>query len=98
MKRSRGLVSGSLVVALALAWFLSADPQGARSTAQDATPAAERTRLPSQYAFYPSQVAQPGGDLPGDPAVQLVKVVDGLSDPVNVAAPADGSGRLFVLE
>jgi glucose/arabinose dehydrogenase/plastocyanin len=98
MKRSRGLVSAFLVVSLALAWFLSADPRGARSTAQDATPAAERTRLPSQYAFYPSQVAQPGGDLPGDPAVQLVKVVDGLSDPVNVAAPNDGSGRLFVVE
>ena len=70
--------------------------------AQEATPAAgtpaARTRLPGQYAFYPSQVAQPGGDLPGDPRVQLVKVADGLADPVNVAAPNDGSGRIFVVE
>jgi glucose/arabinose dehydrogenase/uncharacterized cupredoxin-like copper-binding protein len=36
--------------------------------------------------------------LPGNPAIQLVKVVDGLADPVNVAAPDDGSGRLFVVE
>ncbi len=71
-------------------------------SAQDAAPAAgtptARTRLPGQYAFYPSQVAQPGGDLPGDPRVQLVKVADGLADPVNVAAPNDGSGRIFVVE
>ena len=43
-------------------------------------------------------VATPGGELPGNPAIQLVKVAEGLSDPVNVAAPADGSGRLFILE
>ena len=41
---------------------------------------------------------QPGDSLPGDPSIQLVKVVDGLADPVNVAAPNDGSGRLFVVE
>lgn len=41
---------------------------------------------------------QPGGDLPGDPAVQLVKVADGLIDPINVQAAHDGSGRVFVLE
>lgn len=45
-----------------------------------------------------SSVAQPGGDLPGDPSVQLVKVAGGLVDPINVAAPDDGSGRLFVVE
>lgn len=43
-------------------------------------------------------VAAPGGDLPGDPAIALVKVADGLVDPVAVAAPDDGSGRLFVVE
>ena len=78
------------------------------TVAQDATPAAggtpvaqpgaPRERLPGQYAYYPSQVAQPGGDVPGDPAVQLVKIADGLEDPVNVAAPSDGSGRVFVVE
>ena len=41
---------------------------------------------------------QPGGDLAEEPAVQLVKVAEGLADPVAVAAPDDGSGRLFVVE
>ncbi|MCA9880011.1 MAG: hypothetical protein KC442_19585, partial [Thermomicrobiales bacterium] len=54
--------------------------------------------LPGQYAFYPADVAQPGGDLPGDPAVQLVRVTDQLEEPVNVAAPMDGTGRIFVVE
>jgi glucose/arabinose dehydrogenase len=43
-------------------------------------------------------VAQPGGTLAGDPQVQLVKVADGLIDPINVATANDGSGRVFVLE
>ncbi len=42
--------------------------------------------------------AQPGGKLPGSVAIQLVKVADGLVDPVHVAAPHDGTGRLFVCE
>ncbi len=42
-------------------------------------------------------VAQPGGDV-GDVEVQLVKVADGLFDPVNVASANDGSGRLFIVE
>ena len=54
--------------------------------------------LPGQYAFYPAEVAQPGGDLPGDPQVQLVQVTDQLEEPVNVAAPMDGTGRIFVVE
>lgn len=41
---------------------------------------------------------QPTGTLPGEPAIQLVKVADGLIDPVNVAAAPDGSGRLFIVE
>ena len=44
------------------------------------------------------QVAQPGGSLPGDPAIELVQVADGLIDPLNVAAPDDGTGRLFIVE
>jgi glucose/arabinose dehydrogenase len=63
--------------------------------AQESTPVAEN---PSQFAFYPAEVAQPGGDLPGDPTIQLVKVTDGLFEPVNVAVPNDGSGRIFVAE
>ncbi|MBU6326442.1 MAG: PQQ-dependent sugar dehydrogenase [Verrucomicrobia bacterium] len=42
--------------------------------------------------------AQPGGKLPGAPAIQLVKVADGLVDPIHVASANDGSGRLFVCE
>jgi glucose/arabinose dehydrogenase len=41
---------------------------------------------------------QPGGKLAGNVAIQLVKVADGLVDPVHVSAPNDGSGRLFVCE
>ena len=42
--------------------------------------------------------AQPGGKLPGNVAVSLVKVADDLVDPVSVAAPNDGTGRVFVIE
>ena len=45
-----------------------------------------------------ADVAQPGGKLTGNPAIQLVKVADGLVDPIHVASPKDGSGRLFVCE
>jgi glucose/arabinose dehydrogenase len=74
------------------------------ASAQDATPEAAPpapnagSPLPGQYAFYPAEVAQPGGDLPGDPQVQLVLVTDQLEEPVNVAAPMDESGRIFVVE
>ena len=46
----------------------------------------------------PDQVAEPGGSLPGDPKIALVKVADGFSDPINVANAGDGSGRIFVVE
>lgn len=42
--------------------------------------------------------AQPGGKLDTKVAIQLVKVADGLVDPIDVTAPNDGSGRLFVCE
>ncbi|NPV08640.1 MAG: hypothetical protein HPY83_11875 [Anaerolineae bacterium] len=51
---------------------------------------------PLGYSVAP--VATPGGDLPGDPQVQLVLVADGFFDPVNVLNPYDGTGRLFVVE
>jgi glucose/arabinose dehydrogenase len=40
----------------------------------------------------------PGGTLPGDPSIDLVKVAGGLADPINIANAGDGSGRLFVVE
>jgi hypothetical protein len=44
------------------------------------------------------QVARPGGQVPGLPALALVKVADGFADPVGVASANDGSGRIFVVE
>lgn len=44
------------------------------------------------------QVAYPGGHLPGNPKVVLVKITDGLHDPIGVASAFDGSGRIFVVE
>jgi glucose/arabinose dehydrogenase len=46
----------------------------------------------------PDQVAEPGGQLPGNPQIALVKVADGFVDPTSVANAGDGTGRLFVTE
>ncbi|HEY8448503.1 MAG TPA: PQQ-dependent sugar dehydrogenase [Thermomicrobiales bacterium] len=72
------------------------------SAAQEATPTPEAASEPV-YPLIPAapeghQVATPGGTLPGNPAIQLVKVADGLLDPINIASPPDGSGRIFVVE
>lgn len=45
-----------------------------------------------------ADTARPGGKLAGNPAVELVKIADGFIDPVNVACPRDGSGRIMVIE
>ena len=45
-----------------------------------------------------SEVARPGGKLPGDPKIALVKLADGFNDPVGVASAFDGTGRIFVVE
>jgi glucose/arabinose dehydrogenase len=42
--------------------------------------------------------AQPGGKIPGDPKIALVKVAGDLVDPVSVAVANDGSNRVFVIE
>jgi glucose/arabinose dehydrogenase/plastocyanin len=41
---------------------------------------------------------QPADSLPGGQQVQLIRVTDGLVDPINVASPNDGTGRVFVVE
>ena len=46
----------------------------------------------------PADVARPGGKIPGAPKLALVKVADGLHDPVGVSVANDGSGRIFVVE
>ncbi len=45
-----------------------------------------------------SNTAHPGGHLPGNPRIQLVEVAGGFVDPIHVASPKDGTGRLFVCE
>src|SRR5215218_334658 len=101
MRFPRSALSLPLVVILAIGWIITST--AAQDTAvppPEPTPAEWATpgQNPSQYAFYPSDVAQPGGDLPGDPAIQLVRVGGDFAEPVNVAAPNDGSGRIFVVE
>lgn len=46
----------------------------------------------------PDEVAEPGGRLPGDPKIALMKVAEGFNDPTNVTNAGDGSGRIFVVE
>lgn len=79
-----------LAVVLVLVGFGALPAAAAIALAQEATPLPGGAGDPG--------VARPGGDLPGDPAIQFVKVADGLADPVNVAAPDDGTDRLFVVE
>jgi glucose/arabinose dehydrogenase len=59
-----------------------------------ALPAAHAQQIPTQ----PSEVAKPGGKIPGAPKLAVVKVADGFNDPVGVTAANDGSGRIFVVE
>jgi glucose/arabinose dehydrogenase len=63
--------------------------------------AAVALALPAAAQQVPSSVedvARPGGALPGDPQIALVKVADGFFDPIGVASAGDGSGRIFVVE
>lgn len=98
-KASRVVIVLTLVLITGSGGMLGGNAQDSNAPVSQATPErGESERRLSPYAFYPSEVAHTGGDLPGDPSVQLVKVADGLFEPVNVAAPHDGSGRIFVLE
>jgi glucose/arabinose dehydrogenase len=54
--------------------------------------------MAQQAPTTPDEVARPGGDLPGDPAIALVEVASGFLDPTNVANAGDGTGRIFVTE
>jgi glucose/arabinose dehydrogenase len=46
----------------------------------------------------PGEVAKPGGHIPASPKLALVKIADGLNDPVGISVANDGSGRVFVVE
>lgn len=56
---------------------------------QEATPAA---------AAAPIGPAHLGGDLPGDPQVQLIKIASGFDVPTSIAFPPGGDDRMFVAE
>jgi len=43
----------------------------------------------SDFSPFDEPVAQPGGTLPGEVDIQLVKVAEGLVDPVNVTNAGD---------
>ena len=53
---------------------------------------------PARVPRTAEEVARPGGKLPGDVKVALVKIADGFNDPTNVANAGDGTGRIFVVE
>jgi glucose/arabinose dehydrogenase len=93
----RSLGSVFVVIVLVVTGLAAAAAQEATPTTGGAAPNAGAP-LPGQFTFYPADVAQPGGDLPGDPQIQLVQVTAELEEPVNVAAPHDGTGRIFVVE
>jgi len=83
MQRLRILFAFVLGFAMIVGFVPSLAAQGATPTAMQPTDGA---------------TVQPDGTLPGNPSVQLVKVADGLADPINIAAPDDGSGRIFIVE
>ena len=77
-----------------------ATPTAGADTADPASPTEGPILTLAPAAYFPGAgaTASPGGDLPGDPQIALVKVAGGFLDPINVASPPDGSGRLFVVE
>src|SRR5688572_21936608 len=97
MRALQRWLSGATVLIMLGGGLLAASAQEATPGPLPPAPNAG-SPLPGQYAFYPAEVAQPGGDLAGDPQVQLIQVTDQLEEPVNVAAPMDGTGRIFVVE
>jgi glucose/arabinose dehydrogenase len=79
---SLALIAGA--VAGAAAMLALADPAASRRDAH-ATPV-------------PIAESDPGAGRERAPVIQLVKIAEGLADPVAVAAADDNSGRLFIVE
>ncbi|HEX2280127.1 MAG TPA: PQQ-dependent sugar dehydrogenase, partial [Thermomicrobiales bacterium] len=97
MKRARPLVAGFLVLVLLVllagqSFVAQPAQENVAFAAQGATP---EVGIPGPTG---GGAALPDGTLPGNPSIQLVKVADGLIDPINAASPHDGSGRIFVVE
>ena len=79
---------GSLVVAGAIALAIAA-PAPAQNQRVGAAGGANAAA---------SNTAKPGGKLPKNVSLQLVEVAGNFVDPIHVASPKDGTGRLFVCE
>jgi glucose/arabinose dehydrogenase len=97
VKRARPLVPAFLVLVLVALFggqsFMTQTPQeNVAFAAQGATP---EVGIPGPTN---GGAVLPDGTLPGNPSIQLVKVADGLIDPINAAAPNDGTGRIFIVE
>jgi glucose/arabinose dehydrogenase len=65
-------------------------------TSSAPSPTAETTQPPAAGSATPTT----GSDAfdPGSVALEVEAVVDGLDQPIDVASPGDGSGRVFVVE
>src|SRR4051795_5305240 len=96
------IVSGLLVASVALAF--AAMPASAQRQQQQGQGQAQgqqkRAEVPSNQGVgtQPPNTAKPGGKIPGNVAIQLVEVAGGFVDPIHVASPKGGTGRLFVCE
>ena len=72
-----------------LAIFLLVLPASEDTANRMAAPAVAQT-IPQS----PGEVAKPGGHIPASPKLALVKIADGLNDPVGISVANDGSGRV----
>lgn len=69
----------------------------AMTTTRRLTPLMPSAQI-SPTAQFADQVVQPGETAALPISITMVKIADGLIDPVNVTSARDGSGRLFVVE
>lgn len=67
-------------------------------TAASAVALISGSALAQQAPSSIAEIAIPGGTLPGNPELALVKVADGFLDPINVTNAGDGTNRIFVVE
>ena len=91
------LVTGVLAIGLAVA-SLSADPAPGPGAVPPAAAGGGGGGNGIPEPQQPPNTAHPGGKLTGNVAIQLVEVAGGFVDPIHVASPKDGTGRLFVCE
>src|SRR5687768_11103295 len=97
MNRASGPLRFACVACMLLVGCSSSQRDGA--AAVDERRATHLAGAAAAAPATPTDVARPGGTLPGDPvAVQLVEIAGGFVDPIHVASPKDGTGRLFVCE